>query len=81
MRVRTGRPSSSGPVNSDVRHFNQELTSFHARAFGPLVEGDVSMDDLVIELRKCPSDLRRRVLTLIDQVQDSFKQIRRTLAD
>lgn len=81
MRAPTGNPSPPRAGISDVRRFHQELTSFHARVIGPLEEGDVGMDDLVIELRKCPSELRRRVLTLIDQLQDSFKQIRRNLAD
>ncbi len=46
-----------------------------------MAAGDVGMEDLVIELRKSPIELRCRVLTLIDQVQASFKQIGRKLAE
>ncbi len=81
MRVRTGDPSPSEAGSSDVRRFHQELASLHARVFGPMAAGDVGMEDLVIELRKSPIELRCRVLTLIDQVQASFKQIGRKLAE
>ena len=81
MRLRTGNPSSSRAGISDVRRFHQELTSFHARVFGPLAAGDAGMEHLVVELRRSPSEFRRRVLTQIDQVQASFKQIRRKLAE
>jgi len=46
-----------------------------------LAAGDFGMQDLVIELHKCPSEFRRRVLILIDQVRAIFKQIRRKLAN
>jgi len=81
MRFRTGNPSPSGAGSSHLRRFHQELTSFHAPVFGPLAAGDFGMQDLVIELHKCPSEFRRRVLILIDQVRASFKQIRRKLAN